>query len=125
MGLAAGETGYAIANALAAENLMTGRIVIADCVNPVAATRNGWRDTADRCAARLIEIELICSDAALHRRRVESRSSDIDGLKLPTWDEVITHHYEPWDRDHLVLDTAADTVDRLVDRAEAHVREAG
>jgi len=124
-GLAVGATGYVIANALAAENLLIGRTVIADCVNPVAASRNGWRETADRCAARLIEIELICSDAAAHRRRLESRSVDISGHKQPAWDEVVNRDYEPWDREHLVLDTAADTVERLADRAEAWVRDAG
>ena len=123
-GLAVGATGYVIANALAAQNLMLGRIVVADCVNPVAASRNGWRETANRCAARLIEIELICSDAAVHRRRVESRLADISGHRQPTWDEIAKHDYEPWDREHLVLDTAADAVDRLADRAEAHVRDA-
>ncbi len=40
-GLAVGASGYVIANALAAENLLIGRTVIADCVNPVAASRNG------------------------------------------------------------------------------------
>ena len=123
-GLAVGATGYVIANALAAENLLIGRTVIADCVNPVAASRNGWRETASRCAARLIEIELICSDAAAHRRRVEGRSVDVSGHKQPTWDEVVSRDYEPWDRDRLVLDTGTDSVDRLVDRAEAYVREA-
>jgi predicted kinase len=120
-----GATGYVIGNALAAENLLIGRTVIADCVNPVAASRNGWRDTADRCAARLIEIELICSDAAAHRRRVEGRSVDIAGHRQPNWDEVVNRRYDPWDRDHLVLDTATDGVDRLVDRAEAYVGAAG
>jgi len=124
-GLAVGATGYVIANALAAENLLMGRTVIADCVNPVAASRNGWRETANRCAARLIEIELICSDAAEHRSRVEGRSVDLSGHKQPTWDDVVNRDYEPWDREHLVLDTAADSVERLADRAEAHVREAG
>ena len=125
-GLAVGAAGYVIANALAAENLLVGRIVIADCVNPVAASRNGWLDTAKRCAARLVEIELICSDAAVHRRRVESRPADaVSGHKQPTWDDVIKRDYEPWDRDHLVLDTAADSADRLADRAEAYIREAG
>jgi len=120
-----GATGYVIGHALAAENLLIGRTVIADCVNPVAASRNGWRETANRCAARLIEIELICSDAAEHRRRVESRSVDLSGHKQPTWDDVVNRDYEPWDREHLVLDTATETVDRPADRAEAHVREAG
>ena len=123
-GLAVGATGYVIANALAAQNLMLGRIVVADCVNPVAASRNGWRETANRCAARLIEIELICSDTAVHGRRIESRLADISGHRQPTWDEIAKHDYEPWDREHLVLDTAADAVDRLADRAEAHVRDA-
>lgn len=125
-GLAVGATGYVIGNALAAENLLIGRTVIADCVNPVAASRNGWRETANRCAARLVEIELICSDAAAHRRRVESRPTDgVSRHKQPTWDDVMTRDYEPWDREHLVLDTATDTVDRLADRAEAYVRDAG
>jgi predicted kinase len=122
-GLAVGASGYVIANALATENLLIGRTVIADCVNPVAASRNGWRDTADRCAAHLVEIETICSDATEHRRRVEGRSVDVSGHKQPTWDDVVNRDYEPWDRDHLVLDTAADGVDRLVDRAEAYIRE--
>jgi len=123
-GLAVGAAGYVIANALAAENLLIGRTVIADCVNPVAAGRNGWRETADRFAARLVEIELVCSVPATHRRRVESRVVDISGHRQPTWDEFTGRHYEPWDREHLILDTAADAVDRLVDRAEAYVREA-
>jgi predicted kinase len=124
-GLAVGASGYVIANALAAENLLIGRTVIADCVNPVAASRNGWRETADRCAAPLVEIELVCSDAAAHRRRVENRPTDpLSGHRQPTWDDVVTRDYEPWDRDHLVLDTAADSIDRLADRAEAYIRDA-
>ena len=122
-GLAVGPAGYVIANALATENLLIGRTVVADCVNPVAASRDGWRNTADRCKARLVEIELVCSDATLHRRRVESRPTDIiSGHSQPTWDDVVKRDYEPWDREHLILDTAADAVDRLADRAEAYTR---
>jgi predicted kinase len=122
-GLAVGAAGYVIANALAAETLLIGRTVIADCVNPVAASRNGWRETADRCAACLVEIELVCSDADLHRRRVESRPTDVvSGHSQPTWDDVVKRDYESWDREHLVLDTATDTVDHLTDRAEAYIR---
>jgi predicted kinase len=125
-GLAVGAAGYVIANALAAENLLIGQTVIADCVNPVAASRNGWRDTATRCAARLVEIELICSDAAVHRRRVESRPADVvGGHSQPTWDDVVKRDYEPWDREHLVLDTAGEDVGRLAARAEAYVRASG
>jgi predicted kinase len=122
-GLAVGTMGYAVANALAAENLKLGRIVIADCVNPVLASRAGWRQTALQNSACIAEIEVVCSDLALHRQRVESRSSDINGLKIPNWDEIASRHYEPWDREHLVLDTAESSLDHLLERAEAYVRD--
>ena len=122
-GLAVGEMGYVIANAIAAENLKLDRIVIADCVNPVLASRRGWRDMASKNSARLVEIEIICSDAAVHRQRVETRLPDISGLVLPSWDKVVNRSYEPWDRERLVLDTAADPIDRLVDRIEELIRD--
>lgn len=122
-GLTVGAEGYAVANALAAENLKLGRIVIADCVNPVLASRAGWRQTALENSARMVEIEMVCSDPALHRQRVESRSSDIGGLRLPTWDDVMSRPYEPWDREHLVLDTADRSLDELLERAETYIRD--
>jgi predicted kinase len=124
-GLAVGAMGYVIGNELAAENLKIGRVVVADCVNPVLASRNGWRETASRNAARLVEIEVICSDAGEHRRRVESRLADINGLVVPTWRDVVNRTYEPWDREHVVLDTAKDSIDHLVDRIETLVGDKG
>ena len=108
--------------ALAAENLELGRLVVADCVNPVLASRVGWRQTAAQKSACVVEIEVVCSDVILHRRRVETRASDIYGLKLPTWDEVVNRDYEPWDREHLVLDTAVSSLDHLLQQADAYVR---
>ena len=116
-----GPIGYVVANALAVENLRLGRVVVADSVNPVAASREGWRQTAMQASARIAEIEVICSDLALHRQRAEARKSDIAGLKLPTWQDIVGRHYEPWDRDHLVLDTATDSIDHLLERAEIHL----
>ena len=124
-GLAVGPTGYVIGNELAAENLKIGRIVVADCVNPVLASRDGWRDTASKNAARLVEIEVICSDAGEHRRRVESRVADINGLVVPTWRDVMDRAYEPWDRERVVLDTARESIDNLVDRIETLIADRG
>ena len=123
-GLAVGPAGYVIANALTADNLMLGRTVVADCVNPVLASRNGWRETALRCSARLVEVEIICSDLAEHRRRVEGRVTDIEGLVLPGWDQIMSKTYEPWDRDRFLLDTAGSSIDRLVDELEARIAAA-
>jgi predicted kinase len=109
-----GAAGYAVAMALARENLAVGQTVIADAVNPVAEAREGWRDVAAKLAAPLVEIEVVCSDIQEHRRRVESRRSDIIGLTLPTWDQVLTRHYAPWTEDHWVIDTAVVSANEAV-----------
>jgi predicted kinase len=98
--------GYAIAYAVAADNLALGRTVIADCVNPWPLTRAAWRAVAGRAGVRAIEVELVCSDEAEHRRRVESRVADIEGHELPTWEDVLGRDYRAWDSDRLVVDTA-------------------
>ncbi len=118
-----GAMGYVIANALAAENLRLGRMVVADSVNPVLASRDGWRQTALQASADVVEIEVICSDVALHRQRAEARASDIDGLKLPTWHEIVNRRYEPWDRERLVLDTANDSIDGLLQQIEIYLHD--
>jgi hypothetical protein len=58
-----------------------------------------------------LEVELICSDPQEHRSRVEHRVTDIPGLVVPTWRQVLNREYEPWDRDHLVIDTTASSPD--------------
>jgi predicted kinase len=100
-----GPVGYAVAHELALEQLRLGLDVIVECVNPVAATRDGWVSTAATAGAALIEVEVICSDEAEHRRRVETRMSDVEGLAKPRWTGVIEREYEPWTRDRLVVDT--------------------
>ena len=98
--------GYAVAYALAADNLALGRTVIADCVNPWPLTRAAWRAVAERSGVRAVEIEVVCSDPVEHRRRVEQRRPDIDGHQLPSWQDVVERDYRPWDEPRLVLDTA-------------------
>jgi len=69
-----GGAGYMAAYAVAESNLRLGRTVIADCVNPLAITREAWRRVAANSGAGIVEIEVICSDRAEHRRRVETRT---------------------------------------------------
>lgn len=101
-----GPAGYMIACAISETNLRLGNAVVADCVNPLPATRAAWRDVATRTASPIVEIEVICSDQAEHRRRVESREIDIPGLIAPTWAAVMARDYEPWSEPRLVIDTA-------------------
>ena len=105
-GLTVDEHGYRVAYAVAEDNLRLGRTVIADCVNPWPLTRREWEAVASRAAARALSVELVCSDIDEHKRRVESRSPDIDRHRVPTWSEVMAHDYRPWDSDRLVVDTA-------------------
>jgi predicted kinase len=105
------ETGYRVGYAVAEDNLRLGRIVIADSVNPLQITREAWRAAAARSGVAATEIEVICSDAAEHRRRVEMRDTDIAAARQLTWQDVATRDYEPWDRAHVVIDTAGRSIE--------------
>jgi predicted kinase len=105
--------GYRVAYAIAGNNLRLGRTVISDSVNPIQLTRDAWIDVAKRAHARAIEVEVIFRDLQQHRERVEKRTSDISGLKLPTWVEIMAREYERWQREHFIIDTAAESVEEL------------
>ena len=105
-----GPAGYVVAYALAESNLLIGRMVVADSVNPLAVTRDAWRQVAATTSSEIIEIEVVCSDTREHRRRVETRSVDVPGLALPGWQDVVERDYEPWNRARIILDTAGCTI---------------
>ncbi|MFD6512951.1 AAA family ATPase [Rhodococcus sp. NPDC060176] len=111
---ASGTAGYIIGYALAAEQLRMGLSVVVECVNPVEVTRDAWSATAQQNSARLLNIEVICSDPDEHRRRAEQRVVDIPDLVLPTWQEILDRDYEPWTVERLVLDTAIMNFDSAV-----------
>lgn len=118
-----GPAGYCAAHAVARDNLLNGMTVVADSVNPLKITRDGWRDVAVKIGSPYLEIEVICSDVAEHRKRVESRVGDVDGLRLPTWQQVVDREYMPWDRERLVLDTAALTANEALEIVLSQTRE--
>ena len=108
-----GPEGYLVARDVARENLRLGLPVIIDAVNPIAYTRELWHEVATATGTRLVEIELVCGDSIEHRQRVESRTVDIDRLRLPTWQDVLDREYEPWTTAY-AIDTAGRTVDDCV-----------
>lgn len=101
-----GPVGYVVGYALAEDHLRQGLTVIAESVNPLAITRDSWRKAGADAGVSVAEVEVICSDPDEHRERVTTRSTDIPGLPLPDWQQVRSHDYEPWERDHIVIDTA-------------------
>jgi predicted kinase len=112
--------GYGVICAVARDLLTQGTQVFAECVNPLTITRDAWRAVADETGARLVEVELVCSDPAEHERRAATRVVDIPDLVPPTWAEIVDRDYEPWDRPHVVLDTAGRSAkDTVVELCEA------
>ncbi|MBV9868668.1 MAG: AAA family ATPase [Abitibacteriaceae bacterium] len=111
-----GPVGYSVAYKVAAENLRLGMNVVVDSVNPLRITRDAWRDVAIHAQVAFVEIEIICSNQEEHRARVETRQTDIVGLKLPTWKDVVRREYEPWNTAHIVIDTAGQTTSQSIAR---------
>ena len=93
------DTGYRVAYAIAEDNLRIDRTVVADSVNPLKITRDAWLQVAHRFRVTGVEVELVCSDEEEHYIRIRERSTDITGLKLPSWAEVLARKYDPWERD--------------------------
>jgi predicted kinase len=111
---AAPDAGYRLGYLLTAEHLRNGVSVVADSVNPLEVTRAAWRGAGEGAGAKVIEMEVICSDRDLHRRRVEARTADIPDHVMPTWDQVLTRTYLP-----LKLGPAAVQVDTAGSLEEA------
>lgn len=124
LGRPIGPVGYEIGYALAGEQLRLGTDVVAECVNALTITRDAWLRTAENAGATLVDVEVICSDPEEHRRRVEIRTADIPGLRLPTWQQVSERQYEPWHRDRLLVDTAHTGPDRCAAVISEAVRTA-
>lgn len=119
------DAGYCVGYAVAEENLRLGLTVVADSVNPVELTRSAWHDTARRAEAPVKDVEVVCSDPIEHRRRVEERSADGTGLRLPSWQDVLDRQYDPWVGEHMVIDTAGQTPKSCLRDLLERLRQAG
>ncbi|UVD58756.1 AAA family ATPase [Rhizobium sp. Pop5] len=117
-----GPAGYVVAYGVAEDNLTLGRLVIADSVNPLEITRDAWLAVAARSKVRAVEVEVICSDKIEHRRRVETRKTDVEGLVKPTWQEVADRVYDDWRQRPIIVDTAARDVQEIVDTLIVELR---
>jgi predicted kinase len=119
-----GPVGYAVAYELAQEQLQLHLDVIVECVNPIALTRDSWSKIAAENGAAILEVEVVCSDESEHRRRVETRTSDVEGLTKPTWAAVMEREYEPWRRKHLVVDSARMSAESAARHITSKIRTA-
>jgi predicted kinase len=112
--------GYGAAYAVAADQLAVGLTVVTDMVNGVEEARHAWAQVAEQADARLLRVLVECSDADEHRRRVETRTADIEGHRLPDWHQASTRELAPWPEAEVRVDTATDSLEEAVTRlAEA------
>ncbi len=100
------DEGYRLAYRVAGDILGAGVSVVADSCNPIELTRRAWERVAMEAGADPVNLEIVCSDAEEHRRRVEQRSSTVPGLRLPTWQEVRAREFQAWTTGRIVVDTA-------------------
>src|SRR4051812_6127862 len=93
-----GLAAYVVAAALAEQQLELGLPAIVDAANYVEPGRQMWRDLAARRTLPLRWIELVSSNEATHRARLESRGVDIPGFHAVTWADVLRRRAEtePW-----------------------------
>lgn len=106
-----GTASYEAAYRIASDNLRLGVDVVADSVNSINVTRGAWREAALSAGVPFVEIEVICSNKAEHRERIETRQSDIPDFILPTWAGVTSREYDLWDTERVVIDTAGKTME--------------
>jgi predicted kinase len=98
--------GYQLAYRLASDSLNQGLSVVGDSCNSVPESRDEWEQTAINSAAQYINIEILCSDTAEHKARVENRKSAVKGLTLPTWESVRNRVFHSWDSTVISINTA-------------------
>ncbi|MCE1169098.1 MAG: ATP-binding protein [Sphingobacteriia bacterium] len=97
--------GYRLSYRLVLGNLLIGNSVVVDCCNPIEMTRQEWNDIGIKGQAKYINIEIVCTDKIEHKKRIEERINDIEGLKLPLWKEIENRYYEEWKDSVIRIDT--------------------
>lgn len=76
-----------------------------EAVNNVEVARDGWRRLGDAQDDPTRFVEVICSNPGEHRRCVESRTAEMPGHGVPTWDQVQRRRWEPFTGTRLLIDT--------------------
>ena len=106
--------GYRLTYKIVEDNLKIGNNVVSDSCNPLNITRNEWEDVAKKCNANYVNIEVICTNTIDHKDRIKNRISEIDGIKLPDWQEIQNRDYDVWIKPHITIDTANRSVDESI-----------
>jgi len=102
-----------------ARQLQLGLDVVLDETGHEVAARERYRRVAESLGARFIGVECVCSDADVHRSRVEGRDRGIPGWRPSVpWEHVqrMQGLWEAWPEAHLVLDSAKQDAETSLER---------
>lgn len=111
-----GLAAYLVAETLAESVIRAGRGLIVDAVNAVDPAREQWVNLAARLDEPLKFVEVVCSDPAVHRARLEARGRNLPNLTEPTWFAVeqSLDEYADWTGPSAEIDRiTVDTVEPL------------
>ena len=124
-----GLAAYLVAETIA-EAVVSGSAggIIVDAVNAVEPAREQWVRLAARRSVPIRFVEVMCSDADVHRARLEARGRQLAHLAEPTWHAVeqSLDEWEPWGGEsgavpRITIDSVS-PVPVLVDQVLAFVR---
>jgi len=110
-----GWAAYEVMTALATHELGLGHAVVLDSVAKTESIRTTWREVALRCDAKIVIVECVLTDEAMHRARMDGRLRKIPGWSELTWDEVeqVRATFAPWRDERLVLDAVLPLAENL------------
>ena len=114
-----------------ARQLQLGLDVVLDVTGHEVEARERYRRVTESLGARFIGVECVCSDADVHRSRVEGRDRGIPGWRPSVpWEHVLRMQglWETWPEADLVMDSAkqdAETALKQVLEATARLRLTG
>ncbi|MDX8148964.1 ATP-binding protein [Lentzea sp. BCCO 10_0061] len=119
------EVGDLQLRASVARHVQLGIDVIVDATGHTREERDQWRELTERLGGVFVGVECVCSDEVLHRERIDGRDRGIPGWYATVpWEHVqrMRGLWEPWEDDHLVLDSAVETPDTSLERVLQVVR---
>lgn len=83
-----GLAAYLVAETIAESVVVGGGGVVIDAVNAVEPAREQWVRLAARRGIPIRFVEVLCSDAEVHRARLEARGRQLAHIAEPTWHAV-------------------------------------
>jgi predicted kinase len=110
-----------------ARQLQLGLDVVLDVTGHEVEARERYRRVAESLGARFVGVECVCSDADVHRSRVEGRDRGIPGWRPSVpWEHVLRMQglWEIWPEPHLVLDSAKQDAETSLKQALGEVATA-